>query len=483
MDKIPAPVMFVSFMEASGPVYLFKRMLEDRKIGHTHVVMGAQRLLTVLSTKITTPDIAQLIKVVKEKAPRVIAFSITTTDVIDDVLTIVAHLRLETDAFMIVGGTGASLEPERLIDSIDGICIGEGIDPFAEFIDAYLGGGDYRNLQNFWFRDATGLIKNPLRPLIDVNQYPIPSIEGVYYQIYRGHIYLRQEPAYAYMFCSVGCPMQCTYCSSPYLGTLQSGTYCRTKSVPKIMEELSYYRSKGLSQELFFFDEIFPWDVHFLEEFCRAYKAQIDVPFGCWGHPAVITEHTIELLAGAGLQRIRIGIQTFSERLRLLYGRRETNTQIVNACRLLNKYNIDYEVEFIIGPLDTVRDFMDYVRWIPRVRGRCTVIFHNYCLMPKTKLREYLLEHNPSAASSRQWAQVSNFNRSSGFYALLHFVSLLWFFITHPRRIFTMSAVRMLLCTQVTIGRLIYFAIDQMISVFDSLRHLCTSDAPGLRKR
>lgn len=458
-------VLFISLLEASGAVYLFKRILEERGIAHTHIVMGRQRFLTVLSAEVSDADIELLADRIRDIAPTVIAFSITTTDAIETVEKIVKRIRTVSRARIIAGGVGATVEPERVIAVADAVCVGEGIEPFAEFIDAFSRGEDRRDIKNFWFRDGTRIIRNELRPWMAIDHYPRISFEGYHNNIYRGFIEKKPEPPYAYIFCSLGCPMKCTFCTSPYLSALQPGGSVRIKSVAHIMDELRYYKSRAHRPGLFFLDEIFLWNDTFLDEFCRAYKDQIDMPFGCWGHPSFITAERIEKLKEAGLKLVVIGMQSCSTRIRKIFGRPETDAQIIAAARVLKDHHITFAYDLILSPLDTWRDHLAYFRLMPKIRGIFAVVIHSYCMLPKTKLREYLIENKIVAPQSAAWRRLSTFSRPQGKHKFWQMAYVLYFFLTHPVLLFRLHSLRSFIYTQVTLGRCMYFLRDTLFSV------------------
>lgn len=461
MPDVPRKILFISLMQAAGAVYLFKRIFDDKGIENRHIIMGKRRFLTVVSTEAGPGDIELLAQEIEAYQPGIIAFSITATDDISTVACITARIRQSSKAFIIAGGLGATVEPDETIKAVDGICIGEGIKPFVEFADAWFSGTEYRYIMNFWYREGSTIIRNALRPLIDINAYPVPSYEGTFSQIYNSLYEELPEPAFAYIVCSLGCPMKCTYCTSPYLSTLQKGTYLRTKSIPKIMEELRYYKSRGLKSELFFFDEIFPWDDAFVAEFCAAYKQQIGLPFRCWSHPSFVKEKNIRLMKDAGLDTIIIGIQSCSERVRKLYGRHETNRHIEEACRIFHECNVKYGFDLILSPLDTWRDHLAYFKLIPKLKGVYSVIIHYYCLLPKTKLREYLLEQHlvPEGFENRNWSTYVH--RPYGRYKIFQMLYVMYVFLINPRFILYPHIFKStFVYTQVTLARFYYALQD-----------------------
>jgi Radical SAM superfamily len=107
-----------------------------------------------------------------------------------------------------------------------------------------------------------------------------------------------------------------------------------------------------------FSDDIFgparPW----LEEFCRRYKQEIDLPFIVFTFPRMVDEQKFRMLRDAGLFAATMGIQSGSERIRRDYYERETsNEEILEACRLLDRLGIVRNLDFIgDNPYETEAD-------------------------------------------------------------------------------------------------------------------------------
>ena len=98
-----------------------------------------------------------------------------------------------------------------------------------------------------------------------------------------------------------------------------------------------------------------------LEEFCKLWKAEIKIPFAVMGViPNYVREDKIALLLDAGMNRIRMGIQSGSENILEFYKRPTKLKRIKEATKIFNKfkkYMIPPSFDIIVeNPIETIED-------------------------------------------------------------------------------------------------------------------------------
>ena len=76
-----------------------------------------------------------------------------------------------------------------------------------------------------------------------------------------------------------------------------------------------------------------------LEQLCKLYKEEVKIPFAIYGViPTYVREDKIALLVDAGMNRIRMGIQSGSENILEFYKRPTKLHRIKEATKILNKF-------------------------------------------------------------------------------------------------------------------------------------------------
>src|SRR3989344_5244166 len=163
---------------------------------------------------------------------------------------------------VIAGGVFASLNPDEVIlnEDINMLCLGEGEEALIELCQKMAGGENYSNIRNLWIKEGGKNIKNSIRPLTDLNEFPY-----IDYDIFGRQRLARPMFGKLYTMIHVemdrGCPYQCTYCAAPQLSNLfrerDCGTYYRRKKIPRLMAEMKHLVKKYQPDYINFNSETF----------------------------------------------------------------------------------------------------------------------------------------------------------------------------------------------------------------------------------
>jgi len=146
------------------------------------------------------------------------------------------------------------------------------------------------------------------------------------------------------------------------------GTYLRTRSVFNIIEELKRAKEKYDIKFIRFWDDHFPLDINWLNEFKYEYKKEINVPFICYLCPENISSQAVESLKDAGCCEINIGIQTLNEDINssVLY-RRMSNIETERVVDVIQDKKISLAVDTILGiPGQTEQDNVEFIKFCIR---------------------------------------------------------------------------------------------------------------------
>lgn len=144
-----------------------------------------------------------------------------------------------------------------------------------------------------------------------------------------------------------------------------------------------------------FEDDLFPYNVKWLEEFAPEYRKRIGLPFYGNVHPLTVNENTIKLMAQAGCMNLSMGVQSGNEHIRRdIFERYGTNEQIKSASKIIKKNGIRLQTEFIFGnPDETPKEMWESVDLNYDLGPNSTASFLLYPF-PGTKLAEYCKENN-----------------------------------------------------------------------------------------
>ena len=292
---------------------------------------------------------------------------------------------------VIVGGQHPTISPEEVIksDAVDYICVGEGEEAISDLIKAIETDSDTTSIKNIWTKKNDKIFRNPIRPLMqDLDKLPFPD-----YDLFDS----RHISDMGKFETSRGCPYSCTYCINDYMQHLYGGVggYHREKSVKRAVDEITYFTKKYNFKWNFLIDETFTIKADRVRDFCKLYKEQVGVPFGCMTRPEVISEEKLKWLKEAGCDKIYMGIETGNEDYRKkLLDRHMSNQQIINAFLLAKKVGIQtYSFNMVGLPNETREDIIGSIKL--NKKGKVdeiqVTLFYPF---KGTRLREYTEQYN-----------------------------------------------------------------------------------------
>jgi len=273
----------------------------------------------------------EIINKVKRFDPNVIGITIATNDK-EHAIRLLKLIKPYTHAKIIAGGFHTTIFPEDIIKEkeINGLCIGEGEYPFLEFTNNLQNKKKITEIPNFWYKTSNGIIKNPIRNLIeDLDNLPFPDRSIFEYQKYIDH-----NRGLATFITSKGCPFECSYCINKILQNLYKykGKYTRFYSIEYIINEIRDVLKRYKVKEIEFYDDTFTLDKNRIREFCKIYPKKIGLPFYINARVNAVTREDFLLLKKAGCQRVSIGIEHGDEEMRNKILKRDmTNRQIIQT--------------------------------------------------------------------------------------------------------------------------------------------------------
>ncbi len=329
---------------------------------------------------------------------------------------VIARVReLSPQSYVMWGGIHPIIYGEDAIQAdVDAICTGEGELAFAEWLEHFQRGTDFTNTQNFWFKDKGGTIKrNGFRPLMSAME-----LEMLPYQKYAGEewIYSPEEHGFrrvalsdylqnnglAYQaIWSIGCPLHCTFCGNTvFIANDPKYKRIRHTSASYIVSEVQRARElhPHLNTVLFHDDSFMAIPLTELTEFATLWREKVNLPFCVYGViPSYVQSDKLEVLTWAGMNRVRMGIQSGSERILKFYRRPTPIARIESAALDLSKfakYHINPAFDIIVdNPIETRQDVVDTLELIWRLPRPFTLNIFSLRVIPNTVLEKQMQEN------------------------------------------------------------------------------------------
>lgn len=337
-----------------------------------------------------------LVKKITEFKPDLVGISVVE-DTWELTQSLLARIK-DFDIPVVAGGVYVTFSPEEVIanNAISMICLGEGEDAMVELCEKISKREDYSRVKNLWVKKNGQIIKNSLRPLTDINKLPY-----IDYDIFGKERLARPMFGKIYTMIHVemdrGCPFDCTYCEGSHLRkffqTNDCGVYYRRKNIPRLMAEMKHLVKKYRPDYINFNSETFlAKPVEELREFANQYR-EIGLPFWCQTRPETITEEKIKILKEMGCNSISFGIEHGNEEFRKkVLHRYGTNAEIIEGIRLVEKYQIPYAVNNVIGFPDETRSLIFDTITLNRQLNPRTINCYLFVPYRGTTLYKYCLE-------------------------------------------------------------------------------------------
>lgn len=326
---------------------------------------------------------------------------------------IIARLREKNpSAYIVWGSIHPIIFPEDAIQSdVNAICIGEGEFAFEELIDALQRDVDHTTIRNFWFNRGKDIVRNAFRPLMsnaEMELLPFPEYAGEEH-IYRKNEGFAKTTAVDYLNSSglayvtlwtIGCPFHCAYCgNSKFLANDPNYKIIRFPSPRYIIEEVKHARKVHpfISSVSFHDDSFMALRMDKLQEFAVLWRAEINLPFAVYGViPNYAREDKFEVLTWAGMNRIRMGIQSGSQAILNFYKRPTSLVNIEKAAAIVNKfkkYHIPPTYDIIVdNPLETRQDVLDTLELLYRLPRPYFLFIFSLKIIPNTELERLFKE-------------------------------------------------------------------------------------------
>lgn len=304
----------------------------------------------------------------------------------------------QSQALIAWGGIHPTISPESCIKYADIICRGEGEGFTIDLVNKLQQNADISSISNAWVKDSTGsTTKNDMRPLIkDLDTLPFPTFcDDNFYFIDNNTLTTTDRAVYSTKFTmqtSRGCPFHCGFCVNGLLHELYAdlGTYSRRKSpersIDEILDRLSLFKTKV--DYIIFNEECFSMSSKWINKFCSLYKEKINIPFRIEYNPASINLDILQPLKDAGLQRIRVGVQSGSDRIRnTVYDRKGKNKDIIDIAAKVRQLNIEIDYDIIVNsPYEDEASLIEAIELVSSLPKPWAIGMYNLQFFPKYPL-------------------------------------------------------------------------------------------------
>jgi radical SAM superfamily enzyme YgiQ (UPF0313 family) len=294
-----------------------------------------------------------LINAIEEFNPDIIGISVRNIDdqsmkntafLLKKVRAVVAHCRAITEAPIILGGAGYSMFPESVLAYLgaDMGIKGEGETALPVLLDYMEREKDPADipgvcLSEYGSRRTNGFVQ-------DLDALPFPDDD----------LWLPSQLRYQDIWIPFqtrrGCPMNCSYCSSP---SLEGGRI--RKHAPQAVVDVIARQVKAGFRKFYFTDNTFNIPSSYAKEICHSLLAGgLEISWMCILYPWGIDEDLVQDMARTGCEEVSLGFESGCQRILDSMNKKYTREEVRRTSELLARSGIR-QMGFLLlgGPGET----------------------------------------------------------------------------------------------------------------------------------
>jgi radical SAM superfamily enzyme YgiQ (UPF0313 family) len=291
---------------------------------------------------------------------------------------------------ILIGGHHAQALPDYILQNpnVDMVCTGEGEIALLELVTRMESGADITRIPGIWVKQDGVVHQNDLGPLEnDLDRFPFPEKQLWWeYGCFKDNLEI---------FTGRGCPFKCTFCNIHYQREIfdGKGDFLRKRSIPNVIaefkENLARYDVKFVSIH----DDNFTTNPHWVEEFCEAYRKEVNLPWYCFGYPTTIKPRLVKAMKAANCATIFMGVDSGDADIRRFYMERPMSDELIyRSAALIKEAGIGLQISCIYGnPAETPEQMFKTLQMVDRIKPTQSSAYIFYPF-PKTKLHDHAVK-------------------------------------------------------------------------------------------
>ncbi len=280
-------------------------------------------------------EIQQFVKYyIKDYKPQIVGITSTTISYIPATKIAKAVKEADPNAIVVIGGVHVTFTAHETLNEcpwIDIIVRGEGERPMLELSQDK----PFSQIQGISFRENGEIVDNPIGPLLDPDEIPIPAYDMLDMKRY----------AYVVLMCTRGCPHNCTYCELP----LVHGRGIRCRSSEKVSQELELALSLNPKLEIRYEDEFMGLYPERTKQVLEVIKSKKVGQFRAATRPDGLTDEILMKLKEAGCTNLYIGMESGSDEVLRFNKRGITVSKILEIAEMFLRNETLFHSGFILG--------------------------------------------------------------------------------------------------------------------------------------
>lgn len=339
--------------------------------------------VTALDLNVSGLNLKRVDSVLLADRPRIVGIS-TTTETYGNALAIARRTKeISPDTKVVLGGAHPTIMPEAVLaeECVDFVVVGPGEHAIVGLAEQLVReSGDLSALAGVGYVNDLGqAVVNPRAELSHPDDLPLPARELFPLEFY--------QDAWNVLTATGSCPYRCSFCSA---SALWQGRR-RMRSPESIVSELEELVAVHQVERVFFTDDIFTLNQHWVRELLGALRAmKHPVSWGCATRVDLVDATLVREMADAGCTGIQFGVESGSQRI-LDSVKGIDKEQVIAAVRAAVQADVDAVCSFMIPlPEDTPETLAESLEFMKTLHAEGARIYMSYtCPFPGTHFYEH----------------------------------------------------------------------------------------------
>lgn len=310
----------------------------------------------VLDFMFAADPLAEVRRVVGEWQPELLALSLRNLDNQDmrDPITyfpddreVISLLRSISSAPIMVGGAAFSIVPQELMAYLeaDWGLVGEGEEALVTFLRAW-GSQEVEEVPGLVWRQGDSWRLNPPQRVENLEHLAVPALEYFTPRLYEEAQGNAKLPGMIPVQTRRGCPMRCTYCTTPRL----EGRHIRAWPPERVAAWLRDWHERWGLTRFYFVDNIFNHPLDYARHLCQAIEdLRLPLEWGCLINPAFPDRELFRMIRRAGCTMVQVGNESGSDLMLSNLGKGFGKEKVELTLKLLQEEGLPYSCFLMMG--------------------------------------------------------------------------------------------------------------------------------------
>ena len=204
---------------------------------------------------------------------------------------------------------------DYLRNGCDYVLEGEAEYALLELVSAMTGGGDPTTIPGVKWLKGSGrqasVEMRAHRPMHGRGDLPLPARDLIDVTSYRTAWKSPGRPFSLNLIASRGCPFRCNWCAKPIFGDA-----FQLRAAAEVALEMKLLKETYGAEHLWFADDIFGLNRHWLQDFARCVEEQdCAMPFKIQARADLLTKESVHALKRAGCAEVWMGVESGSQKV------------------------------------------------------------------------------------------------------------------------------------------------------------------------